>query len=102
MRIDGRRKPPIDTDRQFTVDRRRLAPGERLLLLSDGVLDRRTHDGGRFGLEGVRAAIGQATGPAPAGTVRALEEALTASSKDPLQDDATIVVLTPTSPRRSG
>jgi len=32
--------------RGFQVDSRRLQPGERLLLLSDGVLDRKTTDGG--------------------------------------------------------
>jgi len=88
-----------DADRTFVADRRRLLPGDRLLLLSDGVLDRHTHNGGRFGLDGVRAALGRAVGPAPAETVRALEQRITASSKDPLEDDATIVVLTPTSPR---
>ena len=88
-----------DEDRGFAIDRRRLAPGERLLLISDGVLDRRTHAGARFGLEGVRAALRQATGPSPAETVRALEDALTARSEDRLEDDATIVVIAPTSPR---
>ncbi len=84
-------------DRTFTVDRRRLAPGERLLLVSDGVLDRRTTDGGRFGVEGVRAAVAEAQGPAAAPTVRALEDAITHASADPLEDDATIVVFAPTS-----
>jgi Stage II sporulation protein E (SpoIIE) len=31
--------------RRFTIDRRRLEPGERLLLLSDGVLGRGTGRG---------------------------------------------------------
>jgi len=87
------------TQRTFAVDRRRLAPGERLLLLSDGVLGRRTEDGGQFGIEGVRAALAHVDGPAAAPTVRALEDAIMAASADPLEDDATIVVFAPTSPQ---
>jgi len=86
-------------ERTFAVERRRLAPGERLLLVSDGVLDRRTRDGGRFGMDGVREAVAGVEGPAAAPTVRALEDALMAASSDPLEDDATIVVFAPTSPQ---
>ena len=86
-------------EREFELASRRLSPGERLLLVSDGVLDRATHSGERFGTEGVRAALRGAPNAAPAETVRALEDALTATSRDPLEDDATIVVLAPTSPR---
>ena len=85
--------------RRFTVDRLRLAPGERLLLLSDGVLQRRTGGGETFGLDGVRAALADAVDGAAASTVRALEDAITAASVDPLEDDATIVVFAPTSPQ---
>ena len=85
--------------RRFEMQRRRLGPGDRLLLVSDGVLDRRTHAGERFGLEGVRSAVRAASGASPAETVRALEDAVMARSRDRLEDDATIVVLEPTSPR---
>ena len=85
-----------DAARRFTVDRRQVQPGQRLLLLSDGVLDRRTHDGGQFGLDGIRAAIASAGDISAASTVRALEDALLAASSDPLEDDATIVVFAPT------
>jgi len=84
--------------RTFEVARRRLHPGDRVLLISDGVLERRTHGGKHFGLDGIRNAIRKATGPTPAETVRALENAIT-STKDRLEDDSTIVVLTPTSLR---
>ena len=63
------------------------------------MLARRTRGGGRFGLDGVRAALRDTADATPAATVRALEDALTVSSKDRLEDDATIVVLAPTSPR---
>jgi serine phosphatase RsbU (regulator of sigma subunit) len=84
--------------RRFTIDRRRLNPGERLLLVSDGVLGRCTYAGEPFGLDGVRSAIANAVDAAAASTVRALEDALTAASADPLEDDATIVVFASTAP----
>jgi serine phosphatase RsbU (regulator of sigma subunit) len=85
--------------RRFTVDHRRLQPGERLLLLSDGVLERRTAGGESFGLNGVRTAITSAADAAAASTVRALEDAIIAASTDLLEDDATIVVFAPTTPQ---
>lgn len=84
--------------RRFSVERRRLAPGELLLLLSDGVLDRRIGDGEAFGLHGVRTAIAGSPSGAAASTLHALEVAVTAASLDPLEDDATIVVFAPTEP----
>jgi serine phosphatase RsbU (regulator of sigma subunit) len=85
--------------RHFAVTTRRLAPGDRLLLVSDGVLDRVTHGGGRFGLDGVRAALGEVEDPSPAPTIRALEDAITGASADMLEDDATLVVFAPSGPQ---
>jgi serine phosphatase RsbU (regulator of sigma subunit) len=93
--------PPLglgEPARRFTVDRRRLAPGERLLLVSDGVLERRTPAGEPFGLDGVRAALANAVDATATLTVRAIENALSAASADPLEDDATVVVFAPTNP----
>lgn len=101
LELDATEHPSLGVGaraRRFTIDRRRLEPGERLLLISDGVLDRRTHAGERFGLDGIRTALAKATNAAAASTVRALEDAITAASGDPLEDDATIVVFAPTSP----
>lgn len=81
--------------REFQPSRRRLLPDERLLLLSDGVLERRKTDGSIFGLEGIRIALSN-TASGAAATVRAIEDALTAASADPLEDDATVVVFAPT------
>lgn len=80
--------------REFHRDRRRLQPDDRVLLLSDGVLERRTPDGGPFGIDGVRTAIATA-GAGAAATVRAIEDALVEWSVEPLEDDATIVVFAP-------
>ena len=80
---------------------RRIAAGERLLLLSDGVLDRPTLDGGTLGLDGIRDAVLQGPAESAAGTLRAIEDAVREAVDDPLSDDATVVVLVPsrTAPR---
>jgi serine phosphatase RsbU (regulator of sigma subunit) len=88
-----------DGIRHFEVATRRLEPGDRLLLVSDGVLDRVTHGGDAFGLDGVRAALTHVDDPSPAPTIRALEDAITGASADMLQDDATLVVFAPSSPQ---
>jgi serine phosphatase RsbU (regulator of sigma subunit) len=74
---------------------RRILSGERVILLSDGVLDRPTTDGGRLGLEGIRGAVGKAPADSAAGTLRAIEDAVRESVSDPLADDATVIVLVP-------
>jgi serine phosphatase RsbU (regulator of sigma subunit) len=89
------------------VNERRLVDGDRLMLLSDAVLDRPTHGGGTLGLEGVRAAVVSAPMASAAGSLRAVEDAVRAAIKDPLSDDATVVVIVPNpaitkvAPRRS-
>jgi serine phosphatase RsbU (regulator of sigma subunit) len=91
----------LDDHESFVVESRRLEPGDRLLLLSDGVLDRRTTRGVPFGLRGVRAAVARAA-PGAAATVRAIEDAIATASADPLEDDATIVVFAPAGPPIDG
>lgn len=78
------------------VQQRRSAVGERVLLLSDGVLDRRTEDGGVLGLDGVHAAALKALSTSAPATLRAIEDSLRESAADPLDDDATLIVLAPT------
>ena len=70
---------------------RRIAAGERLLLLSDGVLDRATLDGGTLGLDGILDAVRKAPAESAAGTLRAIEDAVREASTDP----------SPTTPRSS-
>jgi serine phosphatase RsbU (regulator of sigma subunit) len=77
------------------VQTRQVGAGERLLLLSDGVLDRPTVDGGTLGLAGVREAVAKAPEHSAAGTLRAIEDAVREAVEDPLDDDATVVVLVP-------
>jgi AcrR family transcriptional regulator len=77
------------------VQSRRIRAGERLLLLSDGVLDRPTVDGGSLGLDGIREAVLKAPPESAAGTLRAIEDAVREAVDKPLSDDATVVVLVP-------
>jgi serine phosphatase RsbU (regulator of sigma subunit) len=88
--LGGRRFPDAPT-----VNERRLVDGDRLMLLSDAVLDRPTLDGGTLGLEGVRRAVVKAPLASAAGTLRAVEDAVREAVEDPLSDDATVVVIVP-------
>jgi serine phosphatase RsbU (regulator of sigma subunit) len=87
----GRRAFP----REPAVQSRRLEDGERLILLSDAVLERPTVDGGTLGLDGVRDAVVKAPLTSAAGTLRAIEDAMREAVEDPLSDDATVVVIVP-------
>ena len=80
-------------ERSFRLQRRRLSPGERVILYSDGVVERRTASGGRFGLDGIGAAVSGAASASAAGTARSLQHAVVAASPRPLEDDVAVVVL---------
>jgi serine phosphatase RsbU (regulator of sigma subunit) len=80
---------------QPEVNERRLVDGDRLLLLSDAIVDRPLLGGGTLGLEGVRAAVAKAPLASAAGTLRAVEGAVREAVQDALSDDATLVVLVP-------
>ena len=50
--------------------------------------------GGRFGVDGMQRAIqGRRAHPRPAATAMAIQDAVMSAAADPLQDDATLVVL---------
>ncbi|MCA1680538.1 MAG: serine/threonine-protein phosphatase [Actinobacteria bacterium] len=85
----------FDRGRTFEVCSHTLLEGERLLIYSDGVTERRTADGGFFGNEGIAQTLAGATSRTAAGAVSAIERAVIGASPEPLRDDATILVLTP-------
>lgn len=74
---------------------RRLEPDDRVILYSDGICDRVRTDGSPFGIAGIVAAARTAPNPTAANTVNAIEEAVLGASREPLTDDATLIVLSP-------
>jgi serine phosphatase RsbU (regulator of sigma subunit) len=70
-----------------------LESADRLVLVTNGITERMTADGGRFGIEGVRRAVLSAEAPTAAATAMAIHRAVTTCSTDALQDDATLIVL---------
>ena len=85
-----------ERERRFSRSQRRLEEGERVVLHSDGVSARRTRDG-LFGIDGIRRALEEASGPSATAAARAIQEAVMSAAEDPLQDDAVAVVLAPAS-----
>ena len=85
----------FDHNRTFRASSHRLLEGERLLIYSDGVPERRTAVGGFFGHERIARALMDATPGSAAAAVSAIEQAIIGASPDPLRDDATVLVLAP-------
>jgi serine phosphatase RsbU (regulator of sigma subunit) len=72
---------------------RQLHSGERLILVTDGVISRKMEGGGTFGVDGLRDALARADSPTAAATAMAIQRALTECWREPLEDDATVVVM---------
>jgi serine phosphatase RsbU (regulator of sigma subunit) len=70
-----------------------LQPGERLILVTDGITHRHTKDGGQFGAEGLQAAVAASGDGSAAATTMAIQRAVASAWEEPLEDDATVVVL---------
>jgi serine phosphatase RsbU (regulator of sigma subunit) len=77
----------------FEVAAVSLEPGDRLVLYTDGITERFVKSGGRFGVDGMRRAVRAAGAPTAAATAMAIQDAVMSAASDPLQDDATLVVL---------
>src|SRR3954452_4474821 len=84
----------VERTRRFRLRHRRLAPGERVILYTDGISQRPTRDG-FFGREGIIAAVRDAPGTAPSAVARSIQSAVVAASTDLLRDDAAVVVFAP-------
>jgi serine phosphatase RsbU (regulator of sigma subunit) len=94
--LDGPVHAPLgspDGEPTFTPTERRLMSDERLILVTDGITERRTEGGGRFGVEGIRSAVEKVESPTAAATAMAILQAVTDSWREPLEDDGTVVVL---------
>jgi serine phosphatase RsbU (regulator of sigma subunit) len=77
----------------YQPTQRQLHSGERLILLTDGITQRRMEDGGTFGVEGLRDALERAHNPTAASTAMAIQQTVTDCWREPLQDDGTVVVM---------
>jgi serine phosphatase RsbU (regulator of sigma subunit) len=94
--LEGPEHPALgagDDERTFKPTQRQLHPGERLILVTDGITERHTEDGGTFGVDGLRRALERAEDPTAAATAMAIQRAVTDCWSEPLEDDATVVVL---------
>jgi AcrR family transcriptional regulator len=77
----------------FASTERMLHSGERVILVTDGVTGRRTEDGGRFGVDGIRRAIAGIEYPTAAATAMAVLHGVSSCWREPLEDDGTVAVL---------
>jgi Stage II sporulation protein E (SpoIIE) len=97
--LDGKRTYPLGIrlgEREFPVLSAQVEPGDRLLLYTDGVSERRTADGGRIGETGLHEILVALGHCSAATTVRGLQDAVIDASSEPLRDDATLLVIAPT------
>jgi serine phosphatase RsbU (regulator of sigma subunit) len=79
--------------RDFRPRRRRLRRGERVVLCSDGLLERRGEGGEAFGVAGVERAVAAAPAGSAAAIARSIQHAAVAASSRPIEDDVVVVVL---------
>ncbi len=94
--LEGPVHPPLgrgDDEREFEATDRQLHSDERLILVTDGITDRKTEGGGTFGLDGIRKAVADVDNPTAAATAMAILQAVTDCWREPLEDDGTVVCL---------
>ncbi len=78
---------------RYEVTERRMSPGERVILVTRGITERRVQGGGTFGIEGIRRAVASVETTSAPATTLAIQDAVTRSWREPLEDDGTVVVL---------
>lgn len=94
--LSGHTHPALGTgptEPSYQPSDRQLHPGERLILLTDGITERRMESGAKFGVDGIRGALARAENPTAASTAMAIQQAITDGWREPLQDDGTVVVM---------
>lgn len=79
--------------RGFRRTERSVKPGQRILLYTDGVFERRDSARNEFGTENISRTPRACAHATVAGTVRALQDAVLEFSSRPLRDDATILLV---------
>jgi serine phosphatase RsbU (regulator of sigma subunit) len=78
---------------RFKPTKRQLRAGERLILVTDGVVNRRVQGGGTFGVDGLKQALERTDSTSAASTAMAIQQSVTECWREPLEDDATVVVM---------
>jgi serine phosphatase RsbU (regulator of sigma subunit) len=78
----------------YRLTNTQLEPGQRLILVTNGIVDRRLENGGTFGVDGITQAVEQAANSTAAATAMSIQQAVTDCWREPLEDDGTVVVLT--------
>lgn len=94
--LDGARTLPVgiaDLPPQITVNYAHLEPGDRVVLFSDGIVERRAAAGGHLGLAGLRAALSAAPDLSASAAVSVAQSAVVDATTEALRDDASILVL---------
>jgi serine phosphatase RsbU (regulator of sigma subunit) len=93
--LEGPRHPPLGAGKhpEFKLSQRRLRPGDRLILVTDGIIERKMQGGGTFGSDGIRQALERAESTTAAASAMAIQQAVTDCWREPLEDDATVVVM---------
>ena len=96
IELEGPAHPALgaaDVSPEWTLARRRLRSGERLILVTDGIIERKLEGGGTFGVEGIKQALERADSSTAASTAMAIQQAVSECWREPLEDDATVVVM---------
>jgi serine phosphatase RsbU (regulator of sigma subunit) len=94
--LDGPVHAPLGSvvgEREFEVAAVRLESADRVVLITDGITERHVKGGGTFGVAGLRRAVREAPAATAAATAMAIQQAVTDCWTQPLEDDATLVVL---------
>ncbi len=94
--LDAAEHPALgagEAQKSFALTTRQLYSGERLIFVTNGVIKRRTENDGTFGIDGIRRAVEQAESSTAASTAMAIQHAVTDCWRDPLEDDATVLVM---------
>jgi hypothetical protein len=83
---------PDASARSFEREERHLYSGDRVILYSDGITERRTATA-RFGMDGLLAAVRSAEDTSAVSTAAAIESAVLGASDERMSDDATQLIL---------